>query len=83
MVTRYDAKDKLANFQFSPKMRERFRNTVIAKSIDCMSVMIFENAFVEKVEDYYFVFPEHHEKQLFHVDEYYVAEYQRVYKENK
>lgn len=78
-MTRAEALAKIKTFQILPSMHYRFRNTVIAKGIDDMSVMIFDQAFFEKVEDYYFVFPEHHEYQIFHEDEYLVAEYKRNY----
>jgi hypothetical protein len=51
---------------------------VVAKGIDEHSCMVFDSAFIKKHEDYYFVFPEHHEAQIFHEDEYDVAQYMVV-----
>lgn len=51
---------------------------VVVKGTDEHSFMVFDSAFAQKHEDYYFVFPEHHEPQIFHEDEYHVVQYKRV-----
>lgn len=55
---------------------------VIAKSNDIpdMFFFCFDPAIMHKEEEYYLVFPEHHETQVFHQDEFAVIEYQPVEK---
>lgn len=51
---------------------------VVVQGIDLEGMHVFIDAFMQKHGNYYLVFPEHHEPQVFHKDEYYVAEYCRV-----
>lgn len=58
---------------YSPSM------IVIARAIDTIAYHVFESAFFQKHEDYYLVFPEHHEPQVFHEEEYWVVQHQQIY----
>lgn len=77
---RTEALARLKQRQDDPDVNDlsSYRNIVIAKSYTCLSQMIFDSAFCELYKGYYFVFPEHHEPQIFHKDEYNVVEVERV-----
>lgn len=51
---------------------------VVVKGMDAMMFFILEPAFLRRIEDYVFVFCEHHEVQVFHNDEFFVEEYKPV-----
>lgn len=76
--------NRKAALQIVESLEKRFKATdyppgqiVIAKPIDDMGLLVFDNAFAQFFDEYYLVFPEHHEPQVFHKDEYDVAIYSR------
>ena len=51
---------------------------VIARPRDECGIFVFDSASAVKHENYWIVFPEHHEAQVFHEDEYDVSTYRMV-----
>lgn len=51
---------------------------VVVKGLDDSSFFVYDNAVMREINSYYVVYPEHHEFQVFHKDEYTAQVYRAV-----